>query len=230
MSFLSGSQIALLPSILNADFGILTQQIHEVEKAGVEGIHLDIMDGHFVPNISFGPDIVAQINRITDLPLDVHLMISDPEFFIQRFINAGADNVTIHQETCKNPRALIETIRTSGPTVGIALNPETPVETIVPLLGEVQLILIMSVRPGFGGQTFIAETLPKISNLKQLTKSQYPDLIIEVDGGLDNGTILKVIERGANALVVGSAIFKKTDVESAVYTFRNLIRTYELQG
>lgn len=230
VSFLSGSQIALLPSILNADFRILAQQIHTVEEAGVEGIHLDIMDGHFVPNISFGPDIVTQINKMTDLPMDVHLMISNPEFFIQRFIDAGADNVTIHQETCKNPLALIKTIRTHGSTVGIALNPETPVETVIPLLKEIQLVLIMSVHPGFGGQVFIAETLPKISKLKQLIEVQCPDLMIEVDGGLDNETIPKVIERGATALVVGSAIFKQPDIELAIYKFHDLIKSYELQG
>ena len=230
MPFLSGSKCSIMPSILNADFGHLAQQVKLVEDAGVEGLHLDIMDGHFVPNISFGPGIVAQVNEITNLPLDVHLMISSPDKYIKSFADAGADNITVHQEACSDLRKTIKNIHVQGINAGVSISPDTPVETISTIIDEIELVLIMSVYPGFGGQSFLPDTIDKLSELRNLVNGRHPELLIQVDGGLDLNTVPSVIQAGSNALVIGSAIFKQKDIGSTVHSFRQLISENELQS
>ncbi len=230
MAFLSPDKISIAPSILNADFGHLAAQLHEAERTGVEAFHLDIMDGHFVPNISFGPDIVRRVNELTALPLDVHLMISDPDFYLERFIEAGADCLTVHLEACRNPDATIQKILDHDIAAGIAVSPDTPVEVLAPVIGRLDLVLIMSVHPGFGGQKFIPATIGKLQNLSVLLGDRRGEISVQVDGGLDSSTIPQVIQSGANLLVIGSAIFRHKDIASAVHTLREIIRTNELQS
>ncbi len=194
-------------SILNADFSCLESQIQAAEKAGVDWIHLDIMDGHFVPNISFGPQIAAMVRKMTRLPIDTHLMISNPDQFIDAFAEAGADYISVHVENNPHIHRTIQNILKNGKNAGVVLNPGTPVQAIYPLLHMVKYVLIMSVNPGFGGQKFLPEALDKISELSAKIKSEKLDIMIEVDGGINAETLPLAAKAGADIFVVGSYIF-----------------------
>ncbi|GAB4461601.1 MAG: ribulose-phosphate 3-epimerase [Anaerolineae bacterium] len=197
----------LAPSILTADFTRLGTQIQEAEAAGVDWIHLDIMDGHFVPNLSFGPLLVRAIRSITRLPLDVHLMIEQPDRYLADFAEAGADRITVHVETCPHLHRTIQQIKELGCKAGVTLNPATPLSTLEEILPEADLVLIMSVNPGFGGQKYIPASTAKIARLRAMLNALNSPAEIEVDGGINAGTIAEVVGAGATVLVVGSAIF-----------------------
>jgi len=204
-------------SILNSDFGNLESEIHKAEKAEVDWIHLDIMDGHFVPNISFGPHIVSICRKITNLPLDVHLMISDPDKFIEQFADAGANYISVHVENNPHIHRTLQKIRLLGKHPGIVLNPGTPIESIFELLECIDFVLLMTVNPGFGGQTFIPESLNKIKRLAKIISEKNLDIPIEVDGGINETTATQARSVGANILVAGSFIFRnKLGISKAV--------------
>jgi ribulose-phosphate 3-epimerase len=198
----------LSPSILSADFARLGEEIAAVEALGADWIHVDVMDGHFVPNITMGPFVVATCRRITKLPLDVHLMIEKPERFLEAFARAGASNLTVHVETCPDIIGTLKQIKSLGCTAGAVLNPETPVGEIQPALMEADLILVMSVRPGYSGQSFMPETITKVSEIRKKLDALRSSAWLEVDGGIDLGTLPKMKAAGATAFVAATAVFK----------------------
>ena len=213
----------MAPSILSADFARLGEQVRAVEDAGADQIHVDVMDGHFVPNLSMGPLVVRALRRVTALPLDVHLMISRPERFLEPFVDAGASHVSFHIEAEGDPRAMIAWLRDRGIGSGIALNPETPVEAVLDLVPLVDLVLVMTVHPGFGGQSFLPENLDKVRRLRAeeaLLRGGDRPLDIEVDGGVDERTITACRDAGANVFVAGSSIFGRPDIAAAVHSLR----------
>ncbi len=208
--------VKIAPSILSADFSKLGEEIIDVQNAGADYIHVDVMDGHFVPNITIGPLIVEAIRPVTHLPLDVHLMISQPDAYIPAFAQAGATIITVHQEACTHLHRTIHLIKENGMKAGVVINPGTPAELIQPILSYVDLVLVMTVNPGFGGQTFIHETVSKISQLSQWREKSGYDFEIEVDGGVNVDTARKCVEAGANVLVAGSAIFDQSNRAKAL--------------
>ncbi|MCC6801124.1 MAG: ribulose-phosphate 3-epimerase [Anaerolineae bacterium] len=201
------SLIRIAPSILAADFTRLGEQIAEAEAAGADYIHIDIMDGRFVPNITMGPLIVAAARRVTALPLDVHLMIVEPEKHIPAFAGAGADLISVHVEVCPHLHRVVQQIREAGVRPAVALNPHTPAVAIKEILPFVEMVLVMTVNPGFGGQSFIPETLPKLREIHQMIEAAGRVIDLEVDGGIDAHTAPQVVAHGANVLVAGTAIF-----------------------
>lgn len=207
--------VKIAPSILSADFAKLGEEIKEVESA-VDYIHVDVMDGHFVPNITIGPLIVDAIRPVTDLPLDVHLMIENPEHYIQAFVDAGADIITVHQEACPHLHRVVQQIKQAGVKAGVVINPATPVESIEYVLEDVDLVLVMTVNPGFGGQSFIPSGLNKIKQLFDLRSEHGYSYEIEVDGGVNQETAKQCIHVGADVLVAGSAIFNKDNRIEAI--------------
>ena len=208
--------LKIAPSVLSADFTKLSSEIEAVEKAGCDMIHIDVMDGHFVPNITVGPFIVKAIRRLTRLPLDTHLMIDHPEKYIAQFVEAGSDSVTVHVEACSGHLDdVIGLIRSKKVRCGVSLKPATPLSEIEKFLPKIDLVLVMTVNPGFGGQAFMPEVLPKIEKLRQKFSGD-----IQVDGGINGQTALDVIRAGANILVAGTAIFGKEDVQKAVKELR----------
>ncbi|WP_249869827.1 ribulose-phosphate 3-epimerase [Oceanobacillus saliphilus] len=206
----------IAPSILSADFSKLGEEIKDVEAGGADYIHVDVMDGHFVPNITIGPLIVEAIKPVTSLPLDVHLMIENPDPFIPEFAKAGASIITVHQEACTHLHRTIQLIKANGSKAGVVINPATPAEMIKPILREVDLVLIMTVNPGFGGQTFIQETLEKISQVDTWRKELNLSFEIEVDGGVNTDTAKLCTDAGADVLVAGSAVFNQSDRHQAI--------------
>ena len=215
------NKIIISPSILSADFANLGHDISRVEKAGADWIHVDVMDGQFVPNISIGLPVVKSIRKITKLPLDVHLMIKNPENYIEEFVKAGSDIITVHAETCYFEE-VVEKIRAFGLKAGISIKPKTPVSVIEKVITKIDLVLIMTVEPGFGGQKFMKECLPKISELRDLLKKyNLDDVFIEIDGGIDNKTAKLAIEAGANALVAGSYIYNAPDIKAAIDSLKS---------
>lgn len=200
----------VLPSLLMCDFGRLADEVARLEAAGVEGLHLDVMDGHFVPNLSYGLPLVETFRRLTDLPLDVHLMIDDPAAYIARYRDAGADSLTIHVEATPEPGPVLDQIRETGAAVGLALNPPTPVAAVEPFLAQCDLVLVMSVMPGFGGQKFDPNALDKLRALRNLIGNS---TLLEVDGGVNAATVSACTDAGAQLLVVGSAIFGTPDYQ-----------------
>lgn len=209
-------------SILNSDFGNLESEIKKAEEAGVDWIHLDIMDGHFVPNISFGPHVVSICKKITDLPLDVHLMISNPEKFIKDFSDSGADYISVHIENNPNIHRTLQEISSNGIRAGIVLNPGTPIGSIFSVLHMVDYVLVMSVNPGFGGQVFLPETLGKIKKLSYELNDRNLSIPIEVDGGLNEDTAKDAKNSGVNIFVAGSFIFKNPKgIKEAVRILKN---------
>lgn len=202
------SDIKISPSILAADFAKLGEEVAAICEAGCDYVHVDVMDGHFVPNITIGPDVVAAIKPHARCPLDVHLMIAPVDLFIEPFAKAGADIITFHPEAGPHPHRTIQTIHAAGIKAGLSLNPGTPVSLIEPLLDEVDLILVMSVNPGFGGQKFIKSQIDKIRTLRQMIDASGRSIDLEVDGGITPETAPAVIEAGANMLVAGTAVFK----------------------
>ncbi|MEA3493887.1 MAG: ribulose-phosphate 3-epimerase [Candidatus Margulisiibacteriota bacterium] len=210
------------PSILSADFRCLESEIKKVEAEGAELIHLDVMDGHFVPNITIGPLIVKAVRKCTKLPIEAHLMIENPDKYIPDFANAGADIITIHQETSKSMIEDFELIRQNGKKPAISINPATPVETILPILDRVDMLLIMSVNPGFGGQEFMPEVLLKIKKIKSLVVSRKLSVNIAIDGGINLETAPRAVRAGAEILVAGSAIYHAKDYKSVIQKFKSL--------
>ena len=208
------------PSILAADFGRLAEEIRAVEAAGADWIHVDVMDGAFVPNITIGPAVVAAARRATELPLDVHLMIERPERHLAAFVKAGADVVTVHAEACPHLHRTLQEIRSLGARSGVAFNPSTPVDALANVLDVVDLALVMSVNPGFGGQSFIASALPKIEAVRRIAARAPHPVDVEVDGGVTAETAPLVAAAGANVLVAGTAVFGAADYAAAVRAIR----------
>ncbi|MBN1124354.1 MAG: ribulose-phosphate 3-epimerase [Sedimentisphaerales bacterium] len=212
--------VQIAPSILSADFANLASEIEQVVSSGIEIIHLDVMDGHFVPNITIGPPVVKWIRKCTDAVLDTHLMITDPGTYAERFIDAGSDHITFHIETVGQPAAFIEHLRSLGVTVGVTLNPETPAQAVRDIVPLCDMVLVMTVHPGFGGQSFIDEAARKCL---QIRKWAGPDVRIEVDGGIDSETAPVVVKYGADTLVAGNAIFGRTDRQAAILAIRDAL-------
>ena len=208
--------VKIAPSILSADFSKLGEEIRDVEKGGAELIHVDVMDGHFVPNITIGPLVVESIRPITKLPLDVHLMIENPDQYIESFAKAGADYITVHVEACRHLHRTIQLIKSFGVKAGVVLNPATPVQLIEPIIEELDIVLLMSVNPGFGGQKFIPSVLNKIKQVRDLAKQKGVQLEIEVDGGVNEQTARLCVEAGATILVAGSAVYNQEDRGKAI--------------
>jgi ribulose-phosphate 3-epimerase len=203
--------IKLAPSILSADFARLGVQIAEVARAGADYIHVDVMDGHFVPNISIGAPVVASIRRVTSLPLDVHLMIEHPERYISDFVKAGADIITVHVEASPHLQSTIQAIKEQGARAGVSLNPPTPIGAVEEFLHHVDLVLIMSVNPGFGGQSFIPATLLRIAKMRKILDARGLSAELEVDGGINADNAPDIVKAGANVLVAGNSIFRAED-------------------
>ena len=214
--------IGIVPSILSADMTRLGAQVRDVERAGAQRIQIDVMDGHFVPNITMGPMIVEAVRRCTSLPLEAHLMISNPEAFIDTFAKAGADVIIVHQEASPHLHRLVQQIKRAGKQAAIALTPSTPLVMLEDILSLLDMVLIMTVNPGFGGQEFIPEMLPKISRLRQTIKERGLHCDIEVDGGIHEATIADAVRAGANLLVSGSGVYN--DKESVEQTMNRLRR------
>lgn len=220
---MSGNQIKLAPSILSADFARLGEQIAEATKAGADYIHIDVMDGHFVPNITIGAPVVASLRSWTHLPLDVHLMIEQPERYISRFADSGADIITVHVEACPHLHRTIQVIKGLGIKAGVALNPASPLSMVDEIMPQVDLILIMSVDPGFGGQAFIPETLEKISRLRRILDSRKVDAELEVDGGITINNASSIVKAGGRVLVVGTSVFNaKGGVSQSLQKLREI--------
>jgi ribulose-phosphate 3-epimerase len=211
----------IAPSILSADFTRLGDDIRAVEAAGADWIHADIMDGHFVPNISFGPMLVAAVRRTTRLPIDVHLMISEPDRYIAEFAKAGATYISVHVETCLHLNRTIQLIRDAGVRPGVVLNPATPAESLRWVIEYVDLVLVMSVNPGFGGQAFIPNSLEKIKAIRKLIAEMGLKTLIEIDGGVGDRTIAAIAAAGADGLVAGSAIFGSNDYSATIRGLRD---------
>ena len=199
------------PSILSADLLKLKEQVQAVEQNGADYLHVDVMDGNFVPNITFGPVIVRTLKGITDLPLDVHLMIVEPQRYISHFAQAGAEIITVHQEACIHLDRVINQIKDQGCKAGVAINPATPLKNVEPVLGEIDLLLVMSVNPGFGGQKFIEYTLGKMAEASQLRRENQFSFLLEVDGGVNEQTGREIVKQGVDILVAGNAIFNAHD-------------------
>jgi len=199
--------IKISPSILSADFSILSDEIKSLEKAGADLIHVDVMDGHFVPNITMGPPIIKMIRKCTKLPFDVHLMISPVEKYIKAFAEAGSDIITIHPEATDNLKRTVGTIKSLGKKAGVSLNPKTPISALIDVINDIDLILVMSVNPGFAGQSFMSEVLPKVTELRKMINDKKLKIDIEIDGGINFETAPLAVKAGANILVSGTTIF-----------------------
>ncbi|UGB32630.1 ribulose-phosphate 3-epimerase [Metabacillus sp. B2-18] len=215
--------IKIAPSILSADFAKLGEEIKDVEKGGADYIHVDVMDGHFVPNITIGPLIVEAIRPVTKLPLDVHLMIEQPDLYIKEFVRAGADIITVHVEASKHLHRTIQLIKSEGIKAGVVLNPHTPIELILHILEDIDMVLFMTVNPGFGGQSFIPQVLPKIKALADIIKERNLSVDIEVDGGINEETAKQCVAAGANVLVAGSFIYNKPDRHEAIQSLKQAV-------
>ena len=215
----------IAPSILSADFSKLGEEIKAVEAAGADWIHADVMDGHFVPNITIGPLIVDAVKRVTALPIDVHLMIENPDNYISAFARAGASWISVQVETCVHLNRTVQLIKENGARAGVVLNPSTPVGAVEWILEYVDYVLIMSVNPGFGGQAFISSSLKKIKTLRSLIEDKGLKTLIEVDGGVNDKTIADVSNAGTDVFVAGSAIFRSPDYHKTIQSFRKKIET-----
>ncbi len=214
------NKILIAPSILSADFHRLEEQIHEVENAGADWLHLDVMDGHFVPNITFGPLLVKSIRSVTRLPLDTHLMIERPEKFLKDFADAGTDRITVHVETCPHLHRTIHQIKELGLKAGVTLNPATFVSTLEEILPSVDLVLVMTVNPGFGGQEFITSMIEKIQKVREMIDRINPEVLLQVDGGVSVQNASLLVKAGANVLVAGNSIFGQQNVGKALQNLR----------
>lgn len=219
----------LAPSILSADFSDLKKQIRSVEMGKADWLHCDVMDGRFVPNITFGPIVVEAVNRITDLPLDVHLMIVNPDQYIEKFAEAGADYLTVHQEVCIHLNSTLKKIKELNVKAGVTINPATPIDTIVNVLSELDLLLLMSVNPGFGGQKFIDHVLHKIEQVRDLKEKNNYKFLIEVDGGIGIENIENCLNAGAEVIVAGASIFKSENPTAKTLELKNALNDFKLR-
>jgi len=213
----------IAPSILSADFSRLKDEIQAVEAAGADWLHVDVMDGHFVPNITIGPVVVEWVRKVTKIPVDVHLMITDPDKYAPEFIKAGADWVSIHPETCVNPNTTLRKIRDLGAKASIAVNPDVPLSRVEACFADIDMILMMTVFPGFGGQAFIPDVLPKIEEVGKLIDQRKLTIWIEVDGGIKADNIDRVVRAGAEVIVSGSGIFKTPDYTETIRQMRRAV-------
>ncbi len=211
------------PSILSSDFSRLKEEIRVVEGAGADWLHIDVMDGHYVPNITIGPVVVESIRKVTLLPLDVHLMITDPDKYAPEFIKAGADWISIHPETCKDPKASLKTIRELGAKASIVVNPDVPLDKIEAYFPDMDMLLMMTVFPGFGGQAFIEDVLPKIEMAREMVTRRGLPILIEADGGIKANNISRVVQAGAEIIVSGSGIFKTPDYAQTIRKMREAV-------
>jgi ribulose-phosphate 3-epimerase len=216
-------QLKIAPSILSADFSRLKDEIQAVELAGADWLHVDVMDGHFVPNITIGPVVVEWVRKVTDIPLDVHLMITDPDKYAPEFIKAGANWVSVHPDTCPNPNATLDTIRSLGAKASAVVNPDVPLERVEGCLRDADMILMMTVFPGFGGQAFIPEVLPKIEQVRKLIDARNLPILVEADGGIKVDNIARVVGAGAEIIVSGSGIFKTSDYGDTIRRMRKAV-------
>ena len=216
-------EIKIAPSILSADFVNLLKDVKETEAGGADLLHIDVMDGHFVPNITIGPLVLGAISGKTRLPMDVHLMISDPEKYASKFIENGAKIVTFHIEAIKNPQSIVKLIKDQGVSCGISIKPGTSFDTVKDIMDHINLLLIMTVEPGFGGQKFMEDMLPKIEEARTFIEDNKLDVDIEVDGGIDTDTAVKVVNAGANVLVAGSSIYGSTNIANAISNLRKAV-------
>tara|TARA_B100001564_G_scaffold299902_1_gene266555 strand:- start:809 stop:1471 length:663 start_codon:yes stop_codon:yes gene_type:complete len=205
---MTNTNLRIAPSILSADFANLGQEIRDITNAGADYIHIDVMDGHFVPNITIGPDVVKSLRTHSDLPFDVHLMIENPDHYIEQFANAGADIITVHAEACTHLDRTLSSIRSLGKKAGVSLVPSTGAHTIEYVMDKVDLVLVMTVNPGFGGQSFLSSQLPKISHIRKMIANHSRAIDLQVDGGINPTTAKEAISAGADVLVAGSAVFK----------------------
>ncbi|PLX80521.1 MAG: ribulose-phosphate 3-epimerase [Desulfuromonas sp.] len=208
--------VKIAPSILSADFGRLSEEILDIERAGADYVHVDVMDGHFVPNITIGPLVVEAARRATRLPLDVHLMIENPDLYIPQFAEEGADIITVHQEAVPHLHRTVQLIKSLGKKAGVSINPATPVQTLDVILEEIDLVLVMSVNPGFGGQSFIESCLPKIEALRRAIDQRGLPVELEVDGGVKPDNIARIAAAGADVFVAGSAVFNSDDYAATI--------------
>ena len=221
---MTSREIRIAPSILAADFSALRDELASIESAGADWVHVDVMDGRFVPNITIGPFVVDAVRRCTALPLDVHLMIVEPERYVADFVRAGASTLGIHVETCPHLHRSVAQIREAGARASVVLNPATPASSVEPVLGDVDQVLVMTVNPGFGGQKFIESTLPKIETLRRWIDERELDVDLEVDGGVGPETIARVARAGANVFVAGTAVFGAPDRAAAIAALRRAAR------
>lgn len=212
--------IKMAPSILSADFARLLEDVKKVERAGCEYLHIDVMDGHFVPNITLGPAIVKSLRKDVNMVFDAHLMIENPDNYIKDFVDAGCDMIVVHEEACTHLHRTIQNIKSFNVKAGVALNPATPIENIKYILNDIDMVLIMTVNPGFGGQSFIGTMIDKIKELKALIDEKGLAVDIQVDGGIKPSNVSEVVKAGANVIVAGSAIFNSDDIEATVKEFR----------
>lgn len=217
------TMIRIAPSILAADFTRLQEQLSQAESGGADWFHLDVMDGHFVPNLTFGPMVVSAIRKLTRLPLDVHLMIEEPAKYLEQFRHAGADHIIVHQEADDHLHRTIGRIKELGAKAGVAINPATPCSTLADILPDLDIILIMTVNPGFGGQSFIPATLKKMAEARALIANSGRDIRLEVDGGIDTVTAPRVVQAGADVLVAGTSVFGTDNVQQAVQRLQKSI-------
>jgi ribulose-phosphate 3-epimerase len=212
--------LLIAPSILSSDFGRLAEEVRAIEAAGADWVHVDVMDGRFVPNITIGPVVVTAVRKATKLPLDVHLMIVEPERYIEDFVKAGADILTVHAETCPHLHRTLQQIKSAGAKPSVVINPSTPLSAIEEVLPDVAMVLLMSVNPGFGGQSFIPQVLDKVRRLRAMVDERKLKCEIEVDGGINKHNAKQVAEAGATVLVAGSAVFGEKDYRSAISALR----------
>jgi ribulose-phosphate 3-epimerase len=217
--------VLIAPSILSADFARLAEEIAAVEQAGADLLHVDVMDGHFVPNLTVGPPIVESLKKVTKLPLDVHLMITNADAFIPEFVDAGADYLTVHVEACPHLHRTIQSIKERGIKAGVTLNPATPISSLQEILGDVDLVLVMSVNPGFGGQKFIPSVLKKIADARAMLDRINSHALLEVDGGVKVDNTREIVAAGATTLVAGSAVFSQRDYKATIAALRTAAQT-----
>jgi ribulose-phosphate 3-epimerase len=215
--------IKIAPSILSADFSCLRDEIQAVEAAGADWLHVDVMDGHFVPNITIGPVVVEWVRKVTTIPVDVHLMITDPDKYAPEFIKAGADWISIHPDTCKNPNATLKRIRELGAKASVAVNPDVPLQKVEHCLSDTDMILMMTVFPGFGGQAFIPDVVPKIAEARKLIDQRKLSILVEVDGGIKVDNIDRVVAAGGEVIVSGSGIFKTPNYAETIRQMRKAV-------